>query len=1389
MRKGNETDGAHGGRRMATALRLWTVAVVAYAVATLMWLDRKAVADAALQSMPGSHAADADAAPSALNTFRTLSARAGTHSAEEAVFDIPFRIGTLEQTGQYRFALLPAPGASACSVQVIAESDNRFSFSHVFANVALDRDVFTFHAPLTGGVARAFWQPVGHTGQWSDWERSGLRRLQVKVFAKSPLAPGLKLCYRSVAAMPTAGGCLAWSQVLAAPVPLGERFELAFDLEDWNGNPFDYTALRTVLEVTPADAAPLRIRPFLHQNFEAVDSPAGETFRPCGPKHFLARYRPRVTGPHAYRLLTRDSGGDERVLDHGSFDVTDGTPPDFLRVSPRSPRFFEHADGRFFYPVGWNIPYPMDRPYGQDYVPYLPDTMSLAFMHKLLDDLADSGGTFIRFWLSDWWNGLEWNASVDTYGGIGRYNLKNAWINDRIVEHCERRGIRLQWETLNHTRLKEDYGWPQHPYHVRNGGFLYEAKEFWSHPRTQTLSNNRLTYIVARYADSPAIHSFAIMSEPDIVAGTYRWPEAKPYIVSQLRFLRQADPYGHISVNQMCMPNHDPSFFREPEVEFVSANVYSGGIAGFADDQITAIRDFTELYRGHDRPMLVSECAGHYAGDPAFKMRRDTLGALWSGVASGLAGTPLSWWWNVNYGEDLGGWYRVVADFMRDEDLIVEDAHGKGGWRNREVACASRAGNLRALMAGNATRRFLFVYNYDTLARTRGVPSLCADNRVLFTGLAPGAYVAEYWDLQRGRTPLAQAFAVGEGGAGEIAPPAFSDGWAIKIRPRADATPSPDPPPVAVRDTAVQTAASGATDWSWRILPQAGVVAPAAAERAVLDVRIGLPEACWRRCPRVTDTAGQPVPFTWAPLGDGSGWRIVVRAAQAQPLMVTASDSAAPSEPPALNETSQGLSVTVARIHAAPIRTVDLFQQRFAALSEKRQTSVTVIDQVENPHGPSENFLAVYQGPLLAPEDGEYVFAANSDDGCFVTIDGHPVIAWPGGHDMEVLNRPAANLWERQGRVTLKRGLHEVAFYHQQSGGACLARLGWRPPQPARPNATLIAQPFSNSLAPAFAVVPEWALDGRIPCVVEVRHRGVTRAALAPALGLELRRPRTPIAVAAWTRDGRRHTDFFAGEGLRALTSDGLAIPIWAWNPARIPFSLEWDVRTTGTNPPALKTLLYDAELPLTVQIGAARSQPPAARLHSPRLGVEWPLAARDQGAPFRVNLGPVLLLEASLGRWDAVPDEPPPKRPTTLLTRLIETGPISPSLPLPGRRLAPWWRGAPPETVMPEFLHLDPWSADAAPLDAALGDLEPGTGVLVRLDRRVTRLGISGEKATRRLHAFMRAVRLAGGEPVLVLDPEIDLASPPTPALALVLNRLSFAFGCPFIDLRELAP
>ncbi len=1375
--------------------RWWLLALLAYTAGTLAWLGHVETS-APAEKAPGADSPRAPFARLTSDNSRSMRAKPTPDNPLQVVFQIPFAPDTLSRTAQYRFQLSPIPDTKHCTVQIVAECDHHFSYAHVYPDSDWSSAGFAFVAPLTGKEAAAYWKPIDHPGQWADWERCGLRRLQVKVFAKSTLRNHVELRYKAVPPIMSAVGNLLWTHTTADPVSLGERFELAFDLTGWDGNPFDYTVLPVTLEISPPDGRRQRILPFFHQNFEAISGPEPERIQPCGPKHFLARYRPGTTGAHSYRLLFRDAAGREHALHTGTFRVTEGTAPDFLRVSTRSPRFFEHADGRFFYAVGWNIPYPVDRPYGQEYTPYLPDTKSLTFNLKLLDDLADANGNFARFWMSYWWNGLEWNKDVDNYGGIGRYNLKNAWINDQILVHCEKRGIYLQLETLNHVSLNPEYGWPKHPYNVANGGFLDETRTFWQHPKTKALSRNHLTYVIARYADSPAIHSWNVMSEPDIL-GRDRWPLAKQYILSQLRLIRQLDPYGHITCNQLCMSDRDTSFFHEKEVQFVNANAYAGGIADLPDDQIEAIQSYAERYFNHGRPMLVAEYGGHYAGDPAFKMRRDTLGGLWSGMTAGLAGTPLSWWWNFNYGEDLGHWYRVIADFMQGEDLIGEDTPDKGGWQKREVTCTSQSGNLRAQMAGNSSRRFLFLYNFDTLRRTRSVATRCAENRVMFGDLTPGNYVAEYWDLHTGRTALRAELSVGDDGRGELSPPEFTEGWAIKIRlpdsatnqapaiaPQASRLPTtlspplPPPPRTATHETAA--------DWSWRILPRTSIVFPAAAEQAVMDVRIGLPDVCRGRSPRITNADGQPVPCEWQFLGDGTGWRILVHATAATGDVTVVADAAdAALTPIPINENSWGLQVMVAPGTSPTLATAPLFAEQFLSRPEKRQARMDVINQMENPLGEARQFLAIYQGPLLAPADGDYVFASNSDDGSFVKVDGQVVVSSPGRHDMDVLNRPAENTWQHQGTLHLRQGVHWIEYFHQQNAGACLARLGWRPPQKKPKEMDLLAHPFPEETPAApIHMTPEWALDGRLPCAVEIQYKGQVACTLAPGIGLELRRPRTRIAVATREQSGTRQVEFFRGEGLQWMQAEDRQVPIWAWNAAYREFSLEWEARINRTNPPALQTLAYDIHLPLTVQIG---SRPPATQAHAARRWITWPLSPTDQHTAFTISLGPVPLLRETLGSWPCLPDvwaRVPPK--PVALERLVEVGLTKPVAPLAGSRLAPWWCGTAPKDLTPDWLRLDPWTDDPESLAKALGKATKGTGVLLRLDRRASLLGLRPEQLYQRLHALLHVIREAGAEPVLVLNPEIDLAIPAQQDLALAFHRLSNEFGCPLIDLRE---
>jgi hypothetical protein len=1154
----------------------------------------------------------------------------------QAVFSVPFSVANLEKTRQLRCLVLPGRDLSRCLIQVIAEGDHHFSFSHTYRCPQLPESGFAFTVPLHG--EDAYWKSLGHGAPWTGWERTGLRRLEVKVFFPDPVA-GTRLELRYQEDLEAEGAArLAWCRAVEDSLPLGKRYELAFDIAGWTGNPFNYNDLPLVLAVTAPDGTRQRVHPFMYQGFEAISLLDKEGIRPVGPKQFRARYRPLQIGPHRYRLTAGGKDDEERVLGEGQFLVTPGTPPGFLSVSKRSPHFFETREGRFVYLAGWNFPYPVDQPYGEQYVPYLPTESSLAMTRKMLDDLADSGGNFIRFWLSDWWNGLEWSSKVDNYSGIGRYNLKHAWLNDQVVQHCEKRGIYMQWETLNHVRLKPEYGWPQHPYNVSNGGFLSRGREFWTNPEVRKWSENRLTYIAARYADSPTIHSWNLMSEPDQVSARWGvWNEAKAMLISQMKFMQGQDPYQHITSSHMCLPDQDVGLFTNDTLQFVNSNAYQG-LGGLSGNQIEAVRQFSDRYSQHGRPILIAECVGFYAGDPAVKMRRDTLGALWAGIASNLAGTPMSWWWNFNYGEDLGRLYRVAVDFMKGEDLIAEDVPSGQGWVNRDVQVTSQSGNLRALMVGSPTRRFLFAYNFDTLSRTRRVPSVCTGNRVSFASMAPGEYGAEFWDLRNGKSTHSEVVTVGVDGMAVLQLPEFTEGWAIKIATRNGAVAQQSVSPGAVRTevdvSSHQEGSPGAapygtpSEWSWRIQPLVECIAPAARERSLVDVRIALPEACSKSYPQLTDRTGAQIPFTWEALDNGSGWRLRVAATQFDrgAIQVSAvSTQVAGSQ--VIDEEGYGLRVTVASARTFSMNSQSQFERDFARLSRKKVASMAQIDQLENPLGDNENFLALYQGPLLAPSDGLYEFASNSDDASYVMIDGQEVVPWTGGRGMDMPNRPMANSWRSRGQIRLKRGVHWVEYGHRQNRGACLARLGWRPP-PSTLEGSGWAMPFDEGGDIGFQVVPEWAFDGILPSQVDVQFKGRTVASLVPSFGLELRRPAKRIFTVALGNSKHCEFRFFTDAGVQQLDVNGQTVPVWAWNNHWRPFSMEWEQCADRRGLPMLKTMLYDMDMPLSVTFaGESAIAKPTRR----RVWMGWAPVSPVTNRAFTIAMGPVTLVKGML--------------------------------------------------------------------------------------------------------------------------------------------------------------
>ncbi|NLF85253.1 MAG: hypothetical protein GX571_04020, partial [Lentisphaerae bacterium] len=990
------------------------------------------------------------AVPAASTNGAPLQLAAATDADGALVFVLPYRDEIRARPGTLHLHLRHAAAPAPCTIQVAVESDHHGSFGHLHQPAAVPEAGFAFQAPLGGSTD--YWQPLDHAATWSAWERHGLRRLEVKVFDLPPRT-AVRLLATFVPDPEPAAPSLAWARPLADPVALGERWELAFDLDGLVANPFDETATGLRLLVTPPDGREAAILPFLYQNFETFLVPGGEKIRPKGAKQFRARYRPTATGTHHYRLVREaGEGAAGQLLASGSFEVLPGRLPPFIRISPRNPRYFETLDGRFFYPIGWNIAFPCDTPYGIAYLPYLPAGQSLATMRKMLEDLAASGGNCIRLWQSTWWNALEWGEGVDNYGGAGRYNLKNAWITDQVLDTCGRLGIHALFTMQNHTRFFPQE-WPQHPLNRRNGGFLRYSDEFWLEPRAVPSTQRQLAYAIARFADSPACFSWDFVSEVDNIARRDNWRRVRNRALDYLQYMKALDPYGRLVANHVCILNSDFRFFDEPLLEFIQSNAYSG-LSGLSEDQLFGIRDYSVRFADKTKPVLVSECGGHWAGDPAGKMRRDTFGAVWAGVASRLSGVPQSWWWNFNYGENLGRGYRIVADFMAGEDLIAEDTPEAGGWRNREARCESAGGNLRALMVGNDARRFLFLFNFDTACRTRLIPSRCTSNTVAFAEMRPGRYVAEYWDPKAGPAGRREPVVVDEQGQGLLRPPAFSESWMVKlVRDTAETSAAASAPEPALPDPGSAAPAPGTPpgpaedapplSLAWEIEPLLPVRAEAAAGRAYVEAHLALPAEGRGRFPAVTDAAGAPVPCGWEWLEDQRGWRLRIPGTATGPFKV-----AAVSRPPAdawtFDPQAAGLEVEVVPWHGGGLPTPERFEQAFAAAGAGRRTRVAAVDQLENPLGDNDFFLAVYRGPLAVPVDGVYRLALNSDDGGFLKLDGRVIVSWPGPHDMEKVNSPLSNTWSHDAEIELERGLHWIECYHQEERGAQLARAGWR---------------------------------------------------------------------------------------------------------------------------------------------------------------------------------------------------------------------------------------------------------------------------------------------------------------------------------------------------------
>lgn len=568
-------------------------------------------------------------------------------------------------------------------------------------------------------------------------------------------------------------------------------FELTFGFDRSFTNPFDPEEIE-VKATFVSPSGKIRIVPgFCYRDFMRSRDEEGEILTPRGRQEWKVRFTPTEPGRQTFYLSAR-AGGKEIRSARNSFEAVPSDRKGFVRICRNDPNWFELTTGEFFYPIGHNVRSPTDPRCAKEFYGLEEPVSFGTFAYdRYLSQMAENGENVFEVWMSSWWLGLEWTKRWKTYYDIGHYSMENAWRLDYLVNLCDELDIYTHLVVDNHGKMSTfvDPEWKDNPYNVKNGGFLKNPEKFFSNEQAKKLHKKKLRYIVGRWAYSPRILGFELISEIDLTGESHksfkRHPVKREWSREMIRYLNQIDPWEHLytihySGNYRVI---DPAMVKMREIDYIAVDAYREAKEGTVIPYILGV---CEMGRRLKKPSLITEYGGNPWGfksaDKLARLEADLHTGIWAGFMSALSGTPFLWWFDYIEREDLYYHYSALANFCKGEDL-----RGLGLETERPGVQGVEGNKVRALALSNGKKAYL--WTYDT-AVTEIMPE--EENSVEFKGvtvslpMSGGEYIVEFWDTYRGFV-IKTSRVKEEGGVLLINVPDFRRDIACKIIP-ADAS-------------------------------------------------------------------------------------------------------------------------------------------------------------------------------------------------------------------------------------------------------------------------------------------------------------------------------------------------------------------------------------------------------------------------------------------------------------------------------------------------------------------------------------------------------------------------------------------------------------------------
>lgn len=706
---------------------------------------------------------------------------------------------------------LPAAGLRAARVEarVLAPANAPSDLQVVL--FMKDKDGLWFQCPAEKAPARGAWetlvfdltreagrvQPQGHEAVWNDYYARHVAEVGLSWFSSANWAGTMTFgqleCIPPAIPEPLRIYGTEW--LTPAPMKAYQQQELGFEIAGLAGlNPFDPDDVAVDVRIIAPDGAQILRPAFFYQGYRRSQDPEGrEILTPAGRGGWRMRFTPTVAGTYRWRLTVQAEGGRKLETPDHEIRVEPAAARGFVQVSPKDGRFFETADGKFFYPVGEHIHTPYDaRSVWALGLPLATDRGTFAYDYYY-DKMQSCGMNSNLLWMSSWWLAIEWNAQWQGYFGRNDYHLGNAWRLDYLMDEAEKHGVHIVLVVDNHGKMGyADSEWSNNPLNRRLGGPCNRADEFFTGREAFSDYRKRMRYLVARWGEHPHLMGWELVSELDLVGagGYFRWhQDTADWYARAASLLDELDRFKRPVTVQYCRDWHnlDPKVAQLPGVDFLLINAYYEWKRGMPP-LLPLLQTTCRVAEWYKKPFYIAEYGGDSAENQHEQLFADFHNGMWECAMMPYAGGPFFWWYDF---ADRFNLYPQVLAFTRFMDGVdlrgVKWTYGECPVRKDEKGTDT----VRALVMHGPDRGQAWIFDRratESLEDARG--ELHQGVSVLVEGMQDGVYDVEFWDTFKGvvverRQPAAA------NGVLKLEAPAFKVDCAVKYRLRTGGTPTP----------------------------------------------------------------------------------------------------------------------------------------------------------------------------------------------------------------------------------------------------------------------------------------------------------------------------------------------------------------------------------------------------------------------------------------------------------------------------------------------------------------------------------------------------------------------------------------------------------------------